>query len=84
MLTRHADLPAAVARELAAAQACLRVALPVLADHLASGDAIGYFTPIPWHWETLHEETGILGIPASVFGSAREDITILSSLSFIA
>ena len=46
------------------------------------GQAPGYFMPVRAPWRDLLEHQNILGIPATAFGSAREDITILSTLSF--
>ncbi len=40
-----------------------------------------YFFPMEMNWKDLLSQ-GILGIPASVFGSNNKEITILSSLSF--
>jgi len=40
--------------------------------------------PVTGCWSDLLENFNVLGLPATVFGSPHEDLTILSSLSFLA
>ena len=42
--------------------------------------ATGYFSVIDVPFEELLDKHGILGVPASVFGSRRDDLTVLSCL----
>ncbi len=85
LMQEHAGLPAVIARDLAAARGRLRDAVPeAIALDASTEDAPGYFAPIEGAWQSIFERTNVLGLPASVFGSARPDLTILSSLSFVA
>jgi hypothetical protein len=77
-------MPVAVSREIGAARKRLIAALPAHFPTLPTGDTPSYLLPIMSNWSDLLKETNVLGLPATVFGSPREDITILSSLSFIA
>lgn len=83
LLAAHADMPSAVAHELDAARLRLFAEMPASLRPAACIDTSGYFTTVVGCWSDLLETTGLLGLPASVFGSTREDITILSSLNFI-
>jgi len=47
-------------------------------------EPIGYFLPVAGRWRDILDDAKVLGLPASVFGSQCKDITILSSLSFLA
>ncbi|HEX2751091.1 MAG TPA: aminotransferase class I/II-fold pyridoxal phosphate-dependent enzyme [Verrucomicrobiales bacterium] len=78
----HASMPAAVARELESGMLRLREKLPVSLPAAPLRNAPGYFLTIERNWKELLEIHRILGLPASVFGSSREDVTILSSLTF--
>lgn len=82
LLSCYRKTPVAVGAEIAAARTRLRSALAGGACGLTSADVTGYFTPVVGGWSDLLEEANVLGIPASVFGSSHEDITILSSLNF--
>jgi aspartate/methionine/tyrosine aminotransferase len=82
-LIQHAETPTAVAHELAAAHEQLIATLPAGLPTPMPTDATGYLLPITCHWLDLLNDFGILAIPATVFGSAREDIAILSSLTFV-
>jgi aspartate/methionine/tyrosine aminotransferase len=84
LLSHHADMPAVIAREIAASRKRLFSALPEDFPAISPVEASSYFMPIRGHWSDLLESKNVLGIPASVFGSPREDITILSSLNFVA
>jgi len=83
LMGRHSELPSAVSAELAAARERLFSALPAQFSKCACADAPGYFHAIEAGWSALLEKANVLGLPAAVFGSPREDITILSALSFI-
>jgi len=76
--------PSIIARELEIARSRLAQVVPTEVKSLADGDAPGYFFPVAGHWNEILEKQHILGLPATAFGSARMDITILSSLSFLA
>lgn len=78
MFGTHCTTPHQVERALEAARARLLAALPAGLPLLRC-DAPGYFTPVQMPHPALLE-LGIAGIPASVFGSTRTDLTILSSL----
>lgn len=83
-LSRHAGMPVTVARELANARQRL---LEVVPNGLLCGarlDAPGYFLTVAGRWSDLLQTTNLLGLPATVFGSPQEHITVLSSLKFIA
>jgi aspartate/methionine/tyrosine aminotransferase len=83
MLTDYPDMPGIVAHEIAAAQERLISALPARFPARAPVDAPSYLTPICGHWLELLKNANVLGIPATVFGSPRKDITILSNLIFL-
>lgn len=82
LMGEHAAMPGRVAVTLAAAGDALFYNLPVNDECCLATDAPGYLFPIrkPWH-ELL--AAGILGLPASVFGSDNESLTILSSLHLV-
>lgn len=82
LMSLHAGMPAAVSHALAPGMALLHGSLPfpVPAPHASA--APGYFLTVPHPWRELLERHRILGLPASTFGSPREDLTILSSLTF--
>jgi len=82
MLGSHAALPALIAQELRNARERLHAMLPSGVATIEPLNATGYFTPVRCGLELL-ESRRLLGIPASAFGSRQEDITVLSSLSFI-
>lgn len=82
-LLDYAETPTTVAHELAVAREQLIATLPAGLPTPMASDATGYLLPIACHWLDLLNDFGILAIPATVFGSAREDIAILSSLSFV-
>lgn len=81
MFGAHRSTPVEVERALETARARLLDALPAGLPFLPC-DAPGYFTPVRLGYRELIEVHGVLGIPASVFGSTRTDITILSSLGY--
>ncbi|MFN0060142.1 MAG: aminotransferase class I/II-fold pyridoxal phosphate-dependent enzyme [Planctomycetota bacterium] len=82
LLASHFDLPATVARELDSAQNRLCAALPLELPRPTASATPRYLFPIAARWSDLVAEFGVLGLPASVFGSARKNITILGSLNF--
>lgn len=82
LMAEHATLPRQVAQALETAKQRLFGQFPHLAARTLVTGGIGYFFPVRIPWEKLLEE-GVLGLPASTFGSHREDITLLSSLSFL-
>jgi hypothetical protein len=77
-------MPQLVADALGQARERLRAAIPQEIVTRANLDsrAPGYFAAIAIPGPTLLNHANVLGIPATVFGSRRDDITILSSLSF--
>jgi len=84
LLGRHATLPESVASEIATSRTRLFTALPAGFPAMTATDPATYFMPVMGCWSALLDTFNVLGLPASVFGSPREDITILSSLSFVA
>jgi hypothetical protein len=83
LLCGHPGLPATVARELASARQRLLSVLPDQCSSVTRVDGHGYFHAVAGNWSDLLETTNLLGLPATVFGSAQEEITILSSLNFV-
>jgi aspartate/methionine/tyrosine aminotransferase len=83
LMGRHPEMPSAVSAELAAARERLVSMLPAQFPKSARALAPGYFHVIETGWSALLEKENVLGLPATVFGSPRENITILSALSFI-
>lgn len=79
LMSSYSDLPAKIAGALTAAQLRLREAVLNLQLQMLQVNGTSYLMPVKRRWEDLLEE-GVLGIPASVFGSRSEDLTILSSL----
>jgi histidinol-phosphate/aromatic aminotransferase/cobyric acid decarboxylase-like protein len=81
LMTAHPDTPRRVAQALEAAQRHLFSSLPALPQEPLPTHGVGYFFPIQMPWQELLNHH-VLGLPATTFGSKREDFTILSSLSF--
>jgi histidinol-phosphate/aromatic aminotransferase/cobyric acid decarboxylase-like protein len=82
MLGQHEDIPSTVGTVLEGARERLLSALPSDFPAFWHCDASGYFMPVVGHWRNLLDIHRVLGIPASVFGSSRDDITLISSLPF--
>lgn len=82
MLGRHNGMPSAVDAELEGAHERLLSALPSDFPAFWHCDAPGYFMPVTGHWRNLLDTHRVLGIPASAFGSSRDNITLISSLPF--
>ena len=70
--------------ELNIAREHLLESLPRTIEVLQAGDAPGYFAPVQCSWSNLLRDYRVLALPAAVFGSNREDYSILSTLSFAA
>lgn len=83
LIAGHAGLPATISRELDSAQRRFLARIPRHLTPLTAADAPGYFTPVAGHWKDILVGSNVLGLPATVFGSECEDITIFSSLSFL-
>ena len=83
LMARHAEMPATISRELDSARSRLLASVPQHLSPLPAADAPGYFTPVAGRWQNILEVSNVLGLPATVFGSRCENITILSSLSFL-
>lgn len=83
LLRDHPQMPSEVAASLEAARLRLAEAWPDLFERCLPTTVPSYFFPIQVPWQQLLEY-GVLGLPASTFGSSREDFTLLSSLTFIA
>jgi Aminotransferase class I and II len=79
-LGAHAETPQAVAEALRDGMARMLADSQVCAAPKGGSDS--YFLPIAVNWRTLLSEHDTVALPASVFGSARDDISILSSLTF--
>jgi aspartate/methionine/tyrosine aminotransferase len=84
LMGTHAAMPDRVARSLASAMSRLREFLPFPAPPPHPDSTAGYFLTIQRSWRELLETQNILSLPATVFGSSREDLTVLSSLTFCA
>lgn len=82
LMARHAGCPAKVTQALERAASHLLAELERLALSPLAAGAPAYFFVLQESWASLLERD-VLGIPVSVFGSHREDLTVLSSLSFI-
>ncbi len=82
LLALHPEMPSAVAHALAIGRGALAAALPANVLLPTQVNAPGYFFPVGVQWQTLLDRDRILGLPASVFGSRCEDVTVLSSLKF--
>lgn len=83
LMSKHQQKPDRVRSAIDSANRDMRVKFPQL---FPSGNALGptgYFHVVHRPWAALLAEDRMLGIPATVFGSKREDITVLSSLTFI-
>ena len=78
LLAQHSDMPAKVSARIKEAGARLRSKLPDLLSDTFGEDRTGYFFPVQGRWSDLLHSRGVLGLPASVFGSPLRDITILS------
>lgn len=83
MLRDHAATPRHIAAALMSARRRLDEAMPVGSPDLWACDAPGYLFPISIPWRDLLQQHSVLGIPATVFGSSRSDIAVLSSLGFV-
>lgn len=81
LMSRHADLPEKVAKALGLAQERLFEAIRGLPCAPMPVDPPSYFVPVMGRWDALLDQ-GVLGLPASVFGSPCDDLTLLSSLTF--
>jgi aspartate/methionine/tyrosine aminotransferase len=82
LMGTHAAMPALVARSLASAMSRLRASLPFPVPLPHPDRAAGYFLTIPRSWHELLETQNILSLPVTFFGSSRDDLAILSSLTF--
>jgi len=82
LMAQQPGMPASIARELDLAQSRLLSTIPQDLTPPTTADAPGYFTPVAGRWQDILDGGNVLGLPATVFGSKCEDITILSSLSF--
>jgi len=83
LMSNHQQKPDRVRSAIDSANRNMRVKFPQL---FPSGSALGptgYFHVVRKSWAALLAEDRMLGIPATVFGSRREDIAVLSSLTFI-
>jgi hypothetical protein len=83
LMSAHQARPGLVRSAIDAASQSLRLKYPHLFPARTKFDSTSYFCPIKKPWDALLVEDRLLGIPVTVFGSKREDITIISSLSFI-
>lgn len=81
LMANHAELPARIAECLTTAQTRLREELRHLRLDALPVTTTSYLVPVRRSWDALLEQ-GVLGLPASVFGSRRDDFTLLSTLHF--
>ncbi|RYD32986.1 MAG: aspartate aminotransferase [Verrucomicrobiaceae bacterium] len=82
LMALHAEMPGKVKRELQTVQIRLLERLKRLPFKILPVDPASYFMPVEGSWEELLEH-GILGLPASTFGSGNSSLTILTSLHFL-
>jgi histidinol-phosphate/aromatic aminotransferase/cobyric acid decarboxylase-like protein len=80
LMGQHAALPTTVGAVLNSARGGLISRLETKLPLLSRSE--GYFFPVQGRWSELLDKVGVLGLPVSVFGSDREEMTILSSLTF--
>lgn len=83
LMSDHQKKPELVRAAIGSASRTLRLKYPQLFHPGGASELVGYFHPVHKPWAALLAEDRLLGIPATVFGSKLEDITILSSLTFI-
>lgn len=83
LMAQHAGMPVTISHELDSARSRLLSTIPQHLTPVTTADAPGYFTPVAGRWQDMLDGSNVLGLPATVFGSQRDDITILSSLSFL-
>lgn len=81
LMSAHADSPAKIAQCLTAAQQRMLESVRHLQLEYLPADTTSYLIPVKRRWEDLLTQ-GVLGLPASVFESHRDNLTILSTLSF--
>lgn len=83
LMSDHQQKPERVRFAIDSANRNLGAKFPQLFPSGSALEATGYFHLVHKPWAALLAEDRMLGIPATVFGSKREDITVLSSLTFI-
>ncbi len=81
LMAIHADSPARIAQCLTAAQEKMLESIRHLQVETLSVDSTSYLVPVRRRWEELLAQD-VLGLPASVFGSHRGDLSLLSTLNF--
>lgn len=84
LMGNFSKMPATIARDLTSARERLLAELPASLKTISALDANGYFVPVTGHWRDLLDTHNLLGVPATAFGSTREDITILTTLNLFA
>lgn len=82
LMRDHAEMPKAVLHALADARAKLTQALPEVMTQALPSEPPAYLFPVQLSFDELLERD-VLGLPASVFGSPRTDLSFVSSLPFI-
>jgi hypothetical protein len=83
MLTEYAGLPKRVGGHLIIAWPPLFQAAWARDLSPTPCETVSYLFPVFGEYQELLARRNILGLPATVFGSPHEDLTILSSLSFV-
>jgi len=84
LLAHHSEMPIAISNELLGARSRLLSAVPTIPNSSVRPDsAPGYFVIVPRSADEWLNKRNVLGIPPTVFGASRTDLTVLSSLRFL-
>lgn len=81
LLHEHSRLPDLLRQVLERKESAAREKMAARGVALEFQGCPGYLTTVASPWEELRQRHGILAIPASVFGSSRGDLSILSTLA---
>lgn len=83
LLTQHVSFPASLSSVLVAAESRLRMLL--LKKEIAISERqpvkLRYHFVVSRSWEALLRESGVLALPAAVFGHSSTDLSIVTSLT---
>lgn len=82
LMRDYATMPGVVRQALILAQERLAAALPDIMALALPVDPPAYLLPVCISFDDLLKR-GVLGLPASVFGSSRSDLSFVSSLPFV-
>lgn len=83
LLANFEDSPERIRRELSKAKDTMSFRIDSdISSELIAAKSEGYLISINRSWEGLLEQSNVLAIPVSVFGSRNQDHAILSALNF--